>query len=291
MRASSRSINSNTKMGASRTIFLANLAVVLAVLFVALLAGAASLYPGGSWLDSQSPGFDFWTNYWCDLMRMDGINREANLLGGVMGQMSFLMLGLSVAALFAACAVFVSTSRAKRWIRLAGLLTAVSVGVVALSNYAESPRIHAAGSMSAGLIGTGTITILVVGGWRAGGISAWRRFIDVAFLISATVTCVVYAELILRGGNSATLPVAQKVAALFLVLWIATIARDVTESASEPSNRLEKSNFLPEVLRAGSQLLTGSATPRVNIDSRGDVGEGASSRLELMRGTHPLVWF
>jgi len=230
-------MTSSSERDASRTTLLANLAVVLAVMFVALLAGAAMLYPGGSWRDLQSPGFEFWTNYWCDLMRSDGINGEPNLLGGVMGQLAFLMLGLSVASLFAACAVFVSTPRAKRWIRSAGLLTAVSVGVVALSNYAESPKVHAVGAMSSGLIGTGVIAVLIIRDWRAGGLGAWRRFIDVAFLISATITAVVYAELILRGGTSATLPVAQKPATLFLVLWIATVARGVTEPGLKPPTR------------------------------------------------------
>ena len=230
-------MNSNSEMDASRTTLLANLAVVLAVLFVALLAAAASFYPGGSWLDSNSTGFEFWTNYWCDLMRTEGINGEPNYLGGVMGQIAFLVLGLSVAALFAAATVLVSMPKAKRWIRIAGLLTAVSVGVVALSNYAESPIIHAAGAMSAGLIGTSAVFVLVIQNWRAGGLSAWRRFIDVAFLISAGVTAVVYAELILRDGTSATLPAAQKVATLFLVLWIATIARGLTEPGMKPPTR------------------------------------------------------
>lgn len=46
--------------------------------FVVLYILAAVNYPGGSWIDTQAPGFSFWHNYLCDLLDYRALNGELN---------------------------------------------------------------------------------------------------------------------------------------------------------------------------------------------------------------------
>jgi len=48
------------------------------LVFVGLYIYAATLYPGGSQADINSIGFDWQNNYWCNLMRENGINGLEN---------------------------------------------------------------------------------------------------------------------------------------------------------------------------------------------------------------------
>ena len=48
------------------------------ILFLLLFIYAASLYPGGSQLDSSTAGFDWFNNYWCNLLNKKSINGKIN---------------------------------------------------------------------------------------------------------------------------------------------------------------------------------------------------------------------
>jgi hypothetical protein len=48
-------------------------------IFIGLYVYSASLYPGGSQADINSVGFDWANNFWCNLMRENGLNGQKNL--------------------------------------------------------------------------------------------------------------------------------------------------------------------------------------------------------------------
>lgn len=48
-------------------------------LFIVLYIYSAGNYPGGSVVDSESIGYDWFHNYWCDLMYRYSLNGEINL--------------------------------------------------------------------------------------------------------------------------------------------------------------------------------------------------------------------
>lgn len=48
-------------------------------LFIMLYIYSASFYPGGSVVDSTSKGYDWFHNYWCDLMYRNSLNGQINL--------------------------------------------------------------------------------------------------------------------------------------------------------------------------------------------------------------------
>ncbi len=48
------------------------------LLFIALYITATLLYPGGSQVDAQSPGFSWMNNYWCNLLNEYAVNGQYN---------------------------------------------------------------------------------------------------------------------------------------------------------------------------------------------------------------------
>src|SRR5262245_44894499 len=65
------------------------------ILYVILYLLAASLYPGGSFIDHSSKGFSWSHNYWCELMAPQAQNGEKNTARPVViTAMAILALGL-----------------------------------------------------------------------------------------------------------------------------------------------------------------------------------------------------
>ncbi len=48
------------------------------LLFLLLFVYSSTLYPGGSQADLSSKGFDWYHNYWCNLLRVEGMNGKPN---------------------------------------------------------------------------------------------------------------------------------------------------------------------------------------------------------------------
>ncbi|MBK8192178.1 MAG: hypothetical protein IPK76_02765 [Lewinellaceae bacterium] len=48
------------------------------LIFISLYIYSASLYPGGSQADTNSPGFDWFHNYWCNLLNPQAMNGMPN---------------------------------------------------------------------------------------------------------------------------------------------------------------------------------------------------------------------
>src|SRR6187402_2198237 len=76
--------------------------VYLAVLGFVLCMGIAVLaYPGGHLWDHSRRGFDFWLNFWCDLLRQPAYNGAPNPVAPRFAQLGMGSLSLGIAAYFA----------------------------------------------------------------------------------------------------------------------------------------------------------------------------------------------
>jgi hypothetical protein len=69
------------------------------LIFFILYAYAASLYPGGSQVFPQQEGFDWFHNYWCDLLHPTAINGQVNQAQNI-ALFALLLLCVSLAVLF-----------------------------------------------------------------------------------------------------------------------------------------------------------------------------------------------
>lgn len=69
------------------------------LIFVGLYIYAALLYPGGSQFDSNSQGFSFMHNYWCNLTNAKAINGLENP-GGMLARAGMVILCISLGIFF-----------------------------------------------------------------------------------------------------------------------------------------------------------------------------------------------
>ena len=101
--------------------------------FLLLYIYSANLYPGGSVVNSQTPGYDWFHNYWCDLMYTQSLNGESNtarpsaVLGWVILCISILSILLKlISRLYPA-------SKIKKGLQVCAIL-GMSFGLLASTN-------------------------------------------------------------------------------------------------------------------------------------------------------------
>src|SRR5690606_29893958 len=68
--------------------------------FAALMVVAMALYPGGHLWNRAAPGYDFWLNFWCDLLRNPAYNGSGNPIAPRFAQAAMFVLSLGLAAYF-----------------------------------------------------------------------------------------------------------------------------------------------------------------------------------------------
>ena len=78
-------------LGKSKTGILLYLPIIGIFLFFVLYILAASKYPGGSQADDFSTGFDWFHNYWCDLMKEIAYNQTTNFARPIAILATFLL--------------------------------------------------------------------------------------------------------------------------------------------------------------------------------------------------------
>src|SRR5688572_14039585 len=139
--------------------------VYLAVLGFVLCMGIAILaYPGGNLWDHSQRGFDFWLNFWCDLLRQPAYNGAPNPLAPRFAQFGMISLALGIAVYFAlAPRLFGSVGWLSRGVTAAGILGGVGLMLVAAISSRAHPTLHGVAVLTAGPMGLGAVLGTIVG--------------------------------------------------------------------------------------------------------------------------------
>src|SRR5688500_9551011 len=139
--------------------------VYLAVLGFVLCMGIAVLaYPGGNLWDQSRRGYDFWLNYWCDLLRHPAYNGAPNTVAPRFAQLGMMSLALGIAAYFAlAPRLFGSVGWLSRGVTAAGILGGVGLLLVAAVSSRAHPTLHGVAVLTAGPMGLGAVVGTIVG--------------------------------------------------------------------------------------------------------------------------------
>lgn len=191
----------------------------LSLFCVAMLAGALA-YPGGSWLHPHSVGFSVVENFWCDLMRRPAHNGAPNPWAPALGILAFVAIGVALVPFWLEVSRLLPPRRA-RFVRGAGVVSAVCTAVVALLPSDRFPSLHPPIVLSAG--GLGLICGLLVGGFA---ISQRRQFpvfagASLGLLLAAAANLALYLRAIyFQASETVALPVVQKLATLGLLVWM-----------------------------------------------------------------------
>jgi hypothetical protein len=193
--------------------------VALSLFCLAMVVGAL-LYPGGSWLHPNAAGFSWTNNFWCDLTRRPAHNGAPNPWAPWLGTLGFAALGAALALFWMEVAALLTAPRA-RFVKVAGVASAVATALVALVPSNRFPGLHAPVALAAGCLG-------IICGIFCGAFAlrARRRFPAFAawsalLLGAALANLLLYVRAVyFHASETPLLPLSQKLATVALVGWM-----------------------------------------------------------------------
>lgn len=104
------------------------------LIFIGLYVLAASLYPGGSQVDLNSIGFDWYNNFWCNLMSEYGLNGQENPARPIAILAMSVLCSSMILFFFLFAKHFVKNRGWQLIIKISGVLSMVSA-VFIFTNY------------------------------------------------------------------------------------------------------------------------------------------------------------
>lgn len=190
--------------------------------FVALLAAAMAFYPGGTWLDRGEPGHHFWRNFFCDLTQPVALNGAPNPIGSALGQAAMLALAAAFVPFWILIPPLFPEEKVLGAVtRTLGLISAAGLVAVPLTPSLKLGASHMIAVFVASIPGILAAVLAAIGLRRVRQI----RHIATGTLVLAALDAALYLGTVISGGPiPAALPALQKLAALGLVTWMASVA-------------------------------------------------------------------
>ena len=192
--------------------------------FLTLTLGAGLLYPGGTWCDRASPGFDLASNFLCDLLHRRALNGALNP-GAPLAQAAMVSLSLALVPFWLGIA-HLSRARSKlaSAVRALGVLSALGTLLVSFNPSDRWPSLH-----QLSVLTTAAAALAAALGGAAGLASSprGRRLAAIALvtLALAAVDAGLYLQQVIAPTECAVvLPVLQKFAGISALVWMLAIA-------------------------------------------------------------------
>jgi hypothetical protein len=200
--------------------------LVCLVGFVGFWAGAMALYPGGTWLDRSHQGQSFFANFFCDLAHPVSLSGVANPVGSRLAQTGMLLFAAALGGFFWVVPEhFARGSGCRIWVRRAGGLSVLVFAFVPLTPSEHFGRLHALLALGSGGLGLFSAFLAVWALFASGGRSRALALLGCLALAVGGFDTVLFIEHL---GDSAPppllVPAAQKIAALILCVWLASVA-------------------------------------------------------------------
>lgn len=98
-------------------------------LFVLLTVIAMFTYPGGTFTDGTTVGYDFFHNFFSDLGRVTAPNGQPNTVSMILFLTALTLVGIGLVLFFIAFREFFKSDRAGNWASLIGTIFGVASGV------------------------------------------------------------------------------------------------------------------------------------------------------------------
>lgn len=204
--------------------------------FLVCMAIAMAMYPGGNLWDHARPGYDFWRNFWCDLLRQPAYNGAANLRAPRFAQLAMVSLAFGIAAYFVLVPrLFGHGRRLGQLVTVAGLGGAAGLVAVAAISSRSSATLHGVAVLAGGPMGLAAVLGSIIGLARSPSKSPLTVWLGAAMLAVALFTLTQYArEFLLSVPSSEWLPRSQKVATVLALAWMWAVSATAVR-ASGPS--------------------------------------------------------
>jgi hypothetical protein len=208
------------------------LVYVAVIGFVPLISTAMVLYPGGHLWDRTAPGYDFWHNFWCDLLRNPAYNGLVNRSAPIFAQAAMFVLALGLAAYFMlAPRLFETRAWLARLVSTLGVCGALGLAMVSGLSSGSFPRLHGIAVLVAAPMGLIALLGTLVG--IASSSRASRRcfWLGVAALGASLFGLVQYTrEFAFAAPSSPWLPISQKLATLLVLSWMWVVSGQATRA-------------------------------------------------------------
>lgn len=208
----------------TRKIRKASLFLMLALFVFVVLEGIAmALYPGGTWLNRSSVGYDFFRNFFCDLAAPKALNGKPNP-GAIFAQvgMFFFTLGLIPFWILVTSLVRQVRARLAKVVMALGTISSLAASLVPFVSSQQFGFLHPMLVFLAGIPG------LMAGGLSMYGLvktksgSRIPARLAVLTVILVGIDGILYAIHVLTGYevHPILLPSLQKMGAMSLVAWM-----------------------------------------------------------------------
>jgi hypothetical protein len=201
---------------------------------VVLLVLAMTRYPGGTQVDRMTRGYDFFRNYFCDLIQPLGHDGSPNG-GAALAQAGFILCACALAPLWLLLPrLFASRSPLGRPVRVAGIASSLALPSVAFTPSQLGRHVH-----SLAILAAGVPALVSLGLGMAGLFAEWRRRPRLAALTLALLVCTVATGALWGWTFFASwpgawaLPSAQKLTWFVLVAWMPAVAIAAAGASAE----------------------------------------------------------
>jgi hypothetical protein len=216
---------------------LSRLALGCVVVFGVLELISMRLYPGGTWWDRSTQGARFWQNFICDLESDVSLNGHPNAAGARVAEIANWVI---VVGLFAFWSIvprlFPNLRRTGSAVRISGFASLAGIVAVGAMPSQRFGALHGVAVIVTGAPGLTAAFLAVAGLARAEARPRTAAVLGAAMLAFALVDFTLYTHTMLRGGpGPPLLPVAQKVALLFLLAWMSAVAWRTARISTETS--------------------------------------------------------
>ncbi len=198
--------------------------VALAIAVVLLVVAMGS-YPGGNLSDPTAPGFDFWRNYFCDLIQPVAKNGADNGAAMIQARIAMVLTGVALVPLWLALPR-AFPGRAASCARTAGVVAALAMPAVAITPASAPAWWHSAAILLAGVPGGIALAGAGVCCWRRRTQAAATAALTLMLGVAAGATGVLWSlTFVCSWPDAWLLPTSQRCAWLALVVWAIAAAR------------------------------------------------------------------
>lgn len=196
--------------------------LVAVAAFVALIARAIKLYPGGTWFDANTIGHDAFRNFLCDLTQPVALNGATNP-GAPFARAAMFVLDVGLLLVWLSIPSLSPRSRLSTLLRVAGVASFLGIVAVPLTPSLQFGVLHAVAVFTAAIPGIAAGVLAAVLLARSSHPRLHR--LCLAILVVSFVDSMLYVHhVVFAGPPMAAVPALQRVALAMMLAWMIAIA-------------------------------------------------------------------
>jgi hypothetical protein len=214
------------------------------VLFSFAIGAAMGAYPGGTHLDPNQTGYDFWNNFWCDALRNPALNGTPNARGARMASIAMWVLSAGMLPFWGMAADLsvppaASPNAARAAIRWLGTCAMLGMMCVTLLPSDQHPFVHGFLVTVAGPMGIFAAALAVQKGRSSLRVPSIAAPLGGLALLTAFGNLLQYArQFWFNSAPWPLLPALQKVATFFFLSWVVTLTAAALSGREFPRRRV-----------------------------------------------------